>query len=244
MNMNSTEVKNRLLKQYPYRIELHAHTSPVSHCSEISPREMIETYVSKGYDAVVITNHFTPKFFEKGSKEENLDRYISDYEETLRISKDFPIKVFLGAEIRFSENLNEYLLYGVDRKILSVCCDYLDKGVSQYRKEVKLPKSVFIQAHPFRDGMTLCDPSLIDGIESFNMHPGHNSRIGLAVRYAGENSFNIKTAGSDFHHPNRGHEAVSALRTSIIPQDSFGIADILKSRDYILELGENSIVLP
>ena len=91
--------------------------------------------------------------------------------------------------------------------------------------------------------MTMCNPELLDGAETFNLHPGHNSRIGIAVRYAAENGLKITTAGSDFHHPDRGHEAVSALRTKDLPKDSFHLAKILKSGDYIFEVGENNIVL-
>ncbi len=56
--MTSQEYKNKLLSQYKYRIELHAHTSPASACSEISPKEMVRIYKNLDYDAVTITNHF------------------------------------------------------------------------------------------------------------------------------------------------------------------------------------------
>jgi len=228
---------------YKYKTELHAHTSPASSCSQILPHEMAETYHKKGYDAVVIANHFYAKALEGCTKEEALDRYLKDYEETVAAAEKYNLKILLATELRFTENNNDYLIYGVDRDILSVCYDYFDKGLETFRREVELSNSVFIQAHPFRDGMTMCNPELLDGAETFNLHPGHNSRIGIAVRYAAENGMKITTAGSDFHHPDRGHEAVSALRTKDLPKDSFHLAKILKSGDYIFEVGENNIVL-
>ena len=237
-----SNIKEELKQLYPYRIELHAHTSPVSNCSQISPREMAETYYNKGYDAVVITNHFYSAPNE--SKNEKLDWYLSDYEATKSEAEKYNLKVLLGAEIRFWENSNDYLIFGVDREILSICYDYLEKGIIQFRNEVKLPDSIFIQAHPFRNNMELVNPDLLDGIEIYNMHPNHNSRVALATRYAKENNIAIKTIGSDFHHPGVGHEAVSALRTKILPTDSFELAKILRSGDYIFEIGEDSIVLP
>lgn len=242
--MKVLELKERLFKQYPYRIELHAHTSPASSCSEILPEQMAEIYAEKGYDAVVITNHFFLENLKGETKEECLDNYISDYEKTSEAGKKYNIKVFLGAELRFPPNCNDYMLYGVDREILSLCYDYLDREVAVFRSEVTLENSVFLQAHPFRNGIELCDPSLLDGIESFNLHPGHNSRVGIAARYAKEQNFKIQIAGSDFHHLNKGHEAVSALRTKVMPETSFDIAKILRSGDYIFEIGENSILLP
>ena len=46
------------LAQYRYKIELHAHTSPGSGCSELPPREFLSRLRTQGYHAVVITNHF------------------------------------------------------------------------------------------------------------------------------------------------------------------------------------------
>ena len=84
----------------------------------------------------------------------------------------------------------------------------------------------------------------LDGVEVFNMHPGHNSRIGLAALYANENKGPIITAGADFHHPKLNHEGLSALRTENLPEDSFALAKLLRSQDYVLELGRGTIVLP
>lgn len=237
-------MKEKLLEEYKYRTELHAHTSPISPCSQISPQEMARTYYEKGFNAIVITNHFFAELTQGYTKEEFLNRYIGNFEETQKEAKKYNLSVILGAELRFNENNNDYLIYGVDKDILSACYDYFDKGLEAFRREVELPESVFIQAHPFRNGIEMCNPDLLDGMENFNMHPGHNSRIGIAVRYAKENGIKIATAGSDFHHPDRGHEAVCALRTKVLPKDGFSLAQILKSGDYIFEIGENSLVLP
>lgn len=236
-----SKIKKQLTKEYSYRTELHAHTTPASPCSEIEPEEMVEIYHNKGYNAIVITNHFDLNLMKGLSKEEAIDRYMLDYDRTKKAAEKYGMTVLLGAEIRFTENNNDYLLYGADREILRLCFEYLSEGVEKFR-EVELKDSVFLQAHPFRDGMVLVRPELVDGYETFNMHPGHNSRIGLATRYANESK--VKTAGSDFHHKNRSHEAVSALRTKVIPKTSFELAEILKSGEYIFEIGEGSIVLP
>ena len=237
---NSATVKQMLSATYRYRIELHAHTHPVSGCSEVSPEELVEIYNKKRYDGIVVTNHFK---LQNGEKDAVLNGYMADYEAAKLAGEKCGMKVILGAEIKFTENSSEYLMYGVNREVLSVCYDYLDKGVEIFRREVRLPESVFIQAHPFRNGMVLCNPEILDGIETFNMHPHHNSRVGVAARYAAESGVDIKIAGSDFHHPNIGHEAVSALRCKTLPADSFELAQLLKKGDYIFEIGENSLVI-
>lgn len=244
--INQESVKKTLIEEYKYKIELHAHTKPASACSEVTSGELIELYSSKGVDAIVLTNHFNLcyEYVRELDKEAVLDQYLKDFEEAEQIGREYGIKILLGCELRFEENMNDYLIYGVDRDVLAKCYDYMAEGVEKFRTEVQLPNSVFLQAHPFRDGMERCTPSLLDGIEAFNLHQGHNSRVCIAARYAKENGLKITTAGSDFHHKNRGHEAAAVLRTSSMPNDSFELAEILKSGNYIFEFGGSAIVLP
>ena len=240
--MNANEYKELLKNTYPYRIELHAHTKPVSPCSEIPPAELVQAYIDQGFHAVVITNHFNLDYLLGLPKEEAIDYYLSGYEEAKKAAAGTGLQVFLGTEIRFNEHPNEFLVYGVDRQLLSQCYDYLDKGFTAYREEVALPNSVLIQAHPFRDRMTRREPELMDGMEVFNMHPGHNSRVAQAARLAASIPGCIKTVGTDFHHP--GHQGLCALRVRQMPQTSFDIAAVLRSGDYVFELGGDTIILP
>ena len=80
------------------------------------------------------------------------------------------------------------------------------------------------------------------GLEAY--HPGARvAKCEHLERIARKLDFFV-TAGSDFHHKNLGHEAVSAIRTKDLPKDSYELAKILKSGDYALEIGEDAIVLP
>lgn len=246
--MTAAEVKAQLQKQYPYRIEMHAHTAPCSFCAAATPEETVNIYSELGYDAVVITNHFSYGYGVLAdnslSKNEKLAMYLKDYEDTCHAAEKKNIKILLGAELRFSENINDYLLYGADYKALHIAYDYLEDGLESYCKNGKPQNSLLLQAHPFRSGMTQVNTELLDGIETFNMHPGHNSAIGLAVKYANEKAFAVTTAGTDFHDYSAHHQGLSALRTSVLPQDSFELADILRRGDYLFEIGRKAIVLP
>ena len=240
--MNAMDLKEQLKSAYPYRIELHAHTKPVSPCSEIPPADLVQAYIDQGFHAVVITNHFNLKDMKGLPKDEGLDYYLSGYEAAKKAAEGTSLQVFLGTEIRFNEHTNEFLVYGVDRQILSQCYDYLDKGFSAYREAISLPDSVLVQAHPFRDWNERRELELLDGIEVFNMHPGHNSRVAQAAKLAASIPGCIKTVGTDFHHA--GHQGLCALRAREMPQTSFDIAAILRSGDYVFEIGGDTIVLP
>jgi len=248
---NASALKKLLEKEYKYRIELHAHTSPVSHCGHKSPEEQVELYKKAGFDGIVIINHFLRYPSENGEeylkgcdKKERLDFYCEGYERAKNHGDKLGVAVYFGAELRFDDSPNDYLLFGVDRKILEKVYDLLPYGIKYFRKELDLPDSVLIWAHPGRNGMVPCDTHLVDGIETFNMHPGHNGRIGIAARLANEAQVNIKTCGSDCHNDVDGVVGASALRTKTLPQDSFELAKLLKENDYIFEIGGTSIVLP
>ncbi len=240
--MNLQKLKSKLLAKYKYQIELHAHTFPVSGCSQISPKDMVDTYNKLGYDAVTITNHFMYQGNDK--KEEYIDSFMNDFEQTEKYGNEVGLKVYLGAEIRFTENNNDYLIFGVNKKMLSEIYDLLPLGIENFRKTYSMSNSVFVQAHPMREGNETVDTALLDGIEVFNMHPGHNSKVGLASVYADKNDVSIITAGSDFHHRNQNHEGVSALRGAYLPKDSFELAALIKKGDYLLEIGRNNIIIP
>ncbi len=241
--MDTKALKNSLLQEYKYRTELHAHTSPASSCSEIPPEDLVVIYKELGYDAVTVANHFSYEY-QDSTKEQVIDRFFSDFETAKKKGEEIGINVILAAEIRFEENENDYLIYGVTRKMMEEIYDLLAFGVDNFRKVYSMPDSVFLQAHPFRDDMEAVNPLILDGIEVFNMHPNHNSRVGIASVYAKEQQFPIITAGSDFHHKNRKHEGVSAILTKTLPSESFDIAKILKSGNYLLETGRSNIIIP
>ena len=143
-------------------------------------------------------------------------------------------------EIRFSENANDYLVYGIDKEDLYRAYDFLDKEIKKFYNSFKNAGNLIIQAHPFRDNMERADVNFIDGIEVFNMHPNHNSRVGLAAKFAKENNL-LKTCGTDFHQAE--HLAMVATVTKNLPKDSFELADIIKKQDFIFDISGNKILL-
>lgn len=234
------EIKERILKEYPYKTELHAHTHPISPCSEFSPDALIETYLKTGVDAIALTNHFTPAQMAEREPREFAKAYIRAFYDFRDAAEARGIKAIFGAEIRFAENSNDYLLYGIDEDDVLPICAYLPFGLERFRREFYREGMLLIQAHPCRNGMTDIPLSLLDGIEAFNLHPGHNSRIAIAARRASEGGL-LVTGGTDFHHP--GHEGCCLMRSRELPTDSHELSALLRSRDFALEVS-GSVILP
>ena len=216
-----------------YKTELHAHTSPVSGCSDIEPEQMVKIYKENGYDSLAITNHFTTHIKGETVKEK-INWYLEDYYKCVEFGKDIDLNIILGAELRFTENDNDYLIFGICPEDLINIYNMLPYGIDRFYREYKNENNVIIQAHPFRDNMRSVKQESLDGIEVFNMHPGHNSRIGIAAKYAHENDM-IATCGSDFHH--YGQECLCGIITENPLKDSYDVAKVLQNRNYNMSIG-------
>jgi predicted metal-dependent phosphoesterase TrpH len=71
--------------------------------------------------------------------------------------------------------------------------------VADFHKLCQEKGYLFIQAHPFRNGMKVINPAFVDGVEVFNGHGGHDSRNEIAEAWANKFSL-LKTSGTDFHY--------------------------------------------
>ena len=226
------------IKDYPIKVELHSHTYPASACSEVSPEETVELYAKAGADAIVITNHFYPGVLLRNrwkdlSYSEIAERYLDDYYKAKKRGEELGVTVIFGVELRFAENSNDYLVYGVEPDELVDLFSYFDKGISEFYRDYKSDSRLIFQAHPFRKGMELAPLDSIDGIDSFNVHPNHNSCIGLAARYVRDNSL-LSIGGTDFHEADR--MGLCFMRCKKVPENAAELVKILRSRDYFLDL--------
>lgn len=223
----------QILKDYSFTTELHAHTHPVSSCGDFQPEEVVKMYKEAGVRSLVITNHLTPNNCNEG-----VEYYLNDFRRAKQAAGN-DINVILGVELRFTENINDYLIYGVCEDDIGSFIELIPYGIENFYKNAKNERNVIIQAHPFRKNIILAPTSAIDGVESFNMHPGHNGKIAIAARYA-KNEDLLVTGGSDFHHEN--HQAVCLMRTKKEMNDSYDVADAIKSKDVVFDCSGHIII--
>ena len=176
-------------EEYKNLIELHAHTSPASDCARHKAEELIKGYAELGFNGIAITNHFFPN----GTINE-AEKIINDYHEALECADKYNMKIFLGVEIRFwSESNNDYLVFGIDEEFIKAVTMSYPKNLAEFYTNFKNDNNLIIQAHPMRSGMVRMPKKFLDGIEAFNLHYNHNSKVALAARYVAENGFEIAT---------------------------------------------------
>lgn len=230
---------NQITEAYKYRTELHAHSRPVSSCGVFSPAEVVEIYSNENCHTLTITNHLLPKNLIDRTPDELSEYYNNAYYEAKEAAKKYGINVALGVEIRFVGSNNDYLVYGVCPEDVKHMAEYVNTDIATFYRDFKNDRNLILQAHPFRSNMDPTPIGSVDGIETFNTHPGHNSAIGIATKFAKQHDF-IVSGGSDFHE--EGRQATCLMRTKTPMLDSYDIAAALKSRDVIFDLNGHVVI--
>jgi len=180
-----------------YKLELHCHSRDISGCSSADADTIVKKYMEAGYSGVVLMNHLG---IHGPDWQEKVDRYINGHNKLVAAAEGKDFDVIFGAEVRFPENSNDYLVYGLTEKFLRDIEAEFPMGIGKFSELAREAGMLVVQAHPFRFGMTVTNPRHLDGIEVYNGHWGHNSNNDIAALWAQQYG-KIKTAGSDFHDP-------------------------------------------
>ena len=189
-----------------FLIDPHVHTAETSHCGRVPAARLVELYVRAGYDGIIITDHYTRDFFgsgRNGSKQEwpaQIEAYMAGYRLAEQAGQAAGLKVFSGLELKFDGLPNDYLVYGLDEDFLLAHPELTALDLQSFRALTSDREVLVVQAHPFRDGCSPAPARLLDGLETYNGNPRHDSRNDLAARFARENGL-LATAASDAHQP-------------------------------------------
>lgn len=221
-----------------FKYELHCHTKEVSRCGHVPAAEAVRLYKEKGYDGIVITDHYSPMTFPPSkifTPQSCIDYYLQGYKNALAAAdKDFT--VLLGMELRYYATINDYLVYGITEDFLRCNRNFLSMYPRRFYNFAHKHGMKVLQAHPFRGGMLRCNPKYLDGCE---IHNGKdNSEINKKAQlWAEENHFEYTSAGSDFHRLSQF--ATSGIITQNPIKTNSDLLEVLKSGDFEI-IGQNS----
>ena len=231
-------LKQQLQAEYPYKFELHAHSSPASGCSDLPPAELVERCKNAGAHGLVLTNHIG-WWMRAEEKELFCKRYLQDYLDTKEAGDKLGIKVLFGFEARFPENENDYLIFGFDTNFIPDMYEHVGTSEQEFFTACHSEDVLILQAHPFRKNMVPVDPTYLDGYEVFNLHPGHNSRVAVASKLHAQHG-GVITGGTDLHH--RDHEGSLFTCFSQMPEDEKALVHLLRSGDYVFMTADKVIL--
>ncbi len=220
------------------KYELHSHTAECDKVALIGGAELVRLYREQGYSGIVITDHYFSLFYEwfndelcLGNHKRIIERYLRGYYAARNEGEKSGFTVLCGAEVRFDNTVNDYLVYGLKEN------DFYELPLLNRLKNVKelkdvLPEyAVIVQAHPFRNNMTVCDPEPLFGIEVYNggTQPFRNEMAKIYAEHYGK----VMTSGSDIHK-------IKALAKGGICTEH----NIISSEDLVsvLRCGEYSLI--
>ena len=220
-----------------YKYELHAHTSECDLVAKLSGGELVRAYADQGYSGIVITDHYFSIFFdwfreelEGKSHKEILDRWLRGYESARNEGEKIGFTVLPGAEVRIDGTINDYLVYGLEIEDL-YRLPLLNRMASIDEVLDILPeRTCVVHAHPFRENMTVRDPSRFFGIEVHN--GGTDAFRNQLAKVWAEHYGKAMTSGSDCHGPWAvGKGGIITENPIYTPTD---LVQVLRGRNYQL----------
>jgi hypothetical protein len=196
---------------------------------------MVALYRERGYDGIVVTNHLMPSYaaaFE--SPEVCADDFVRGFSLAKAAGHTYGLRVFLGAELRFRGNANDFLLYGLLPEQLPEIIAFMLSPQSDMPEfwERWHDELVIVQAHPLRRGCTPVNARFVHGIEVLNTHhdPSYNHK---AEQYYALHPELLAIAGCDAHYPE--DVGGTAVLFPSLPENGLELAGFLRDNRFIIE---------
>ena len=219
-----------------FKIDLHVHTAESSECGRLSGAQMAMIYKDRGYDAIVITDHFYMSKRQSALPIEKWGKYIDSkllgYYNAKDCSKNVGINVYLGAEYRYMGN--DFLIYGLTPEMLYT--EDFKNAFADNTKFLALKEKysfAVFQAHPTRtvhhNTPVLSD--VLDGYEVFNAsHHNLNSDCNINAQKVCESEKKIAIGGSDSHY--FYSVGKGGIITERLPKDSIDLKNMLLNKEF------------
>ncbi len=142
-----------------HKIETHLHTKHVSKCGYLAAQEIVEGYLAAGYEAVIVTDHYNRITYDfLGVNPAGTGDRLTPFLEGWRLMREagdaLGLRVVRGAELRFDESENDYLLYGWRDDLLADPEAVFRMGIAAFAPIARAAGALIIQAHPYRRGCT------------------------------------------------------------------------------------------
>ncbi len=219
-----------------YKIETHLHTPYVSNCAKMAADQIVQCYKAAGYSAITVTDHYSfDNFGWKGidvySPTYQPESFFEGYRQVKAAAEPEGIQVYYGAELRFAESCNDYLLYGFPQDLLKNPREICAMGIAEFISLSRQIGALLIQAHPYRLPCVPVEPGLVDGIEITNRCPTHENYNERAARYAQEHGL-LAIGGSDFHGAHT--PPIGGIAADQLPQDSFALAALIRNGKFMI----------
>lgn len=219
-----------------YKIETHLHTSHSSPCGKVEAETIARLYAEAGFHGIVVTDHYfhytcRPHCWNIPYRD-YFKVFIEGYHRLFKAAEPYGLKIYKGAEVRFDENFNDYLLLNYPDSLLQDPEAIFTMGLEKFSPLVRQAGALLIQAHPFRDKNTPADPALVDGYEVKNASPRAANHNELTAEFIAQHPGKLQLCGSDFHRVE--DTGCGGILTEILPENEAALATLLRAENYTL----------
>lgn len=214
-----------------YLYEMHCHTQTASRCASITPEQIVSLYKSKGYNGVVITDHFingNTAVDRNQPWEKQMDDYYQGYLQVKKAAEGKDLDVLFGVELSYKGT--DVLFYGADINWYKQHSEIMQMSMKEFILLARSHGIFTVQAHPFRRDWYIDHVRLFaeytDGIEVYNSCRAdvENDLADILANYYGL----YKTAGSDTHVYN-AERPLGGLELPERCSDINQVVDLIKS---------------
>ena len=227
-----------------YLYDPHTHTAETSRCGKLPAAEVVERYARSGFAGLAVTDHLHPEYLSRIDTQHNwdaaMDHYLSGYHASKKRGDELGLDVILGAELRFPENDNDYLVYGIDENWLRsnpyICCMSAQEFFDKFGHEV-----LIIHAHPYREGSAPVQETAVHGAEIINSNPRHDNHNDMAWALCRRHRDYYRLAGSDTHRD--GDEARAGIILPERVKDSYAYKHMIETRQFRLWSPQNQVLV-
>lgn len=217
-----------------FKIETHLHTNHVSKCGWMDAQALAEGYQAAGYSGIAVTDHYNRDTFDylqmdTAAHGDVMGAFLDGFRRMEEACARRGIRVYKGAELRFDECGNDYLLYNYPDELLAEPEEVFRLGIAAFAPLAREAGALLVQAHPYRGKCTPAIYRYLDGVEVLNLNPRHENYNHRAEEYA--RMFGLmRLGGSDCHRAEdigRG-----GILTEEVPEDTAGLVKLLREGRY------------
>lgn len=217
-----------------FKIETHLHTSHTSKCGWLDAAALAEGYAKAGYAAVAVTDHYNRDTFaylniDTTCPGDVITPFLEGFRRMEAECGKRGLKVYKGAELRFDESCNDYLLYNYPDGLLADPEKVFHLGIAAFAPLAREAGALLVQAHPYRKKCTPAIACYLDGVEVLNCNPRHESRNGRAEEYAALHGL-LRTGGSDCHRTE--DIGLGGILTEELPEGDAELARLIREGCY------------
>lgn len=180
------------------KIDPHVHSSGISLCSGVDYKQIVDEKKKLGYNGVILTNHCQKWYYPAQEHAAFIERFIQEYRSGAAYAQAQGFKLWLGIEVTLHEpHYADWLLYGVTEECLWATPCLYQLTQAELFAFCEQWGVLMVQAHPFRDGHSPCDPTYMHGVE-INCNTRDLCHVDEVERFAAEHNLLI-TCGVDYH---------------------------------------------